>query len=199
MLALLEYYNNITSLKTGHLVSLAVEHDLLAIFHALIDVNLEDLSLSHRFFAITRLANVLIGLEALALTLAVAALRVYLLVHASAELVDDHLGAGALACCALVNGAFLAAAALALVADHAFLQRQFLGHAVVEVFERNAQLVDDVFAALLAVASACATTASAEEHLEYVEWVREGAAVGQAAFFERLLATFVVDLALLFV
>ncbi len=119
--ALLENDNNITGLQTWRLVALAVERDFLSILHTLVDVNLEDLALVHNLAALARLAHVL-GVDLLALAITVATRRVYLLVHAGAELIQNHLVATTAARTALLHGALLATLAAALVTDDVLLQ-----------------------------------------------------------------------------
>ena len=195
MFALVEHDDDVAGLEAGRLVALAGECDLLAVVHALVDVHLEYLALLDDLAARARATHVL-GVDALALAVALAATRVYLLIHAGAQLVEYDLCAAALACVALLHGARLAAASLALLAHHVLLQRQLARRPVVQVLERDAQLMYHVLALVVATPAATAATAAAEEHLEQVHG-RAEAALGQAALLERLLAALVVELALL--
>lgn len=194
MLLLLQNDNDITRLKTRGLIALSIERYLLSIFHALVDVHLENLSLLDYLSSRARLTHVL-GVDSLSLTVAISARRVNLLIHAGAELVENDLAAGAFAGRAALECALFAALALALVADDVLLEGELACCAIVHVLERHAELVDHVLALVLASA---ATTAGAttEEHLEDVHW-RTERALRHAALFERLLTSSVVDVTLL--
>ena len=197
MLLLLEDNNDVARFKTRRLVALTRERYLLAVLHALIDVHLQYLSLMHYFLAIARLAHVL-GVYLFALAVTFATRGVYLLIHASAELIQKHLAAGALACGALGDGACFAAAALAFLADDIFLQCQLSGGAVVQVLQAHRQLVYDVFALVFFFAASTATAAAAKEHVEYVHG-RGEAAFAAAALLQALLAYLIVQVTLFWV
>lgn len=86
----------------GFLIALAVEDDLLPVPHAFVDVHFQDLSVPYRLLAIALLAPVA-GIDALALTFALGAHRLYVLDHAWPKLVHGHLHARSLASAALFH------------------------------------------------------------------------------------------------
>ena len=123
-------------------------------------MNLEYLSLMNYFLSIACFAHVL-GIQSFTLSIAVAACSMYLLIHASAELIQQHLTAGAFACGAFGDGACFAASTLTFLADDIFLQCQLSGGAVVQVLQAHRQLMYDVFALVFFFAASTTATTSA--------------------------------------
>ena len=77
-------------MNASYLVALAGESDLLAVVHALVDGDLEDLALARHLLAGAAFAPQL-GVDALALALALPAHRLHLLHDAGAKLLEAHL------------------------------------------------------------------------------------------------------------
>mmetsp|Transcript_26906 Transcript_26906/g.83239 ORF Transcript_26906/g.83239 Transcript_26906/m.83239 type:complete len:370 (+) Transcript_26906:217-1326(+) len=172
------------------LVALARERDVIATLRAALDVDLEDLLLLDRLLAVARLAAVL-GPEARALAVAVAALHLHLLDEARAELAGDELDAAPLALVALgVDTRLVGAAAVARRAEAVARDGELGGAAHVEVLERHGQLVHDVLGLRLAAGPA----AAAEHRREDV-----GRVHAAGLLVDALLAVVVVALALLLI
>ena len=198
---LLDHNDDVAGLDAGALVRLAGKRDRLALLHALVDKDLEDLALVDDLLADARLAAVL-GVDDLALAVAVAALLLDLL-HHRPELAEDDLDALPVARVARLDGTLLAALALALAAQHVLLQRELGRLALVQVLERDLDPVHEVLALLRALRSPAAAgpATAAEEAAAAAEELREEVlrvhAAHAAAAREALLAGLVVHLALL--
>ena len=96
MRALVEHDDDVAGGDAGDLVALAGEDDLLAVDHALVDVDLEHLLVLHDLAALAVLAAV-VRVKDLALALALLAGRLDLLDHAGADLPKLHRDAVAVA------------------------------------------------------------------------------------------------------
>lgn len=188
----------ITRNDARSLVAFAGKRDPLAVPHALVDVDLEDLALGDDLLAHAVLAAVLV-VDDLALAAAVRAGLLDLLNH-GAHLAHDDTHALATAGTAGVDGALLATTALALGAGDVLLQRELGRLAAVEVLERDLELVHHVLAATGAGGTATASTSTAEQTA--AKQLREQvlgihAATHTALSVQTLLTKLIVHLSLL--
>ena len=199
---LLDHNDDVARLDPRRLVRLARERDCLALLHPLVDEDLEDLALIDDLLPNARLAAVL-GVDDLALAVAVAALLLDLL-HHWAKLAEDDLDPLSVAAVARLDGALLAALALALRAQDVLLQRELGRLALVKVLERDLDAVHEILALLRALgSSASARSSAAEEASAAAEELREqvlrvhAAATTATAAGETVLAVHIVHLSLL--
>lgn len=132
---LLYLEDNITSLNTRSLVTLASELDLGAALDAPVDVDVENLSVNGGLLAVALLAAILI-LDNLAFTIAVGADSLEALNH-GAHLAHHGLHTSTVTARALANGTILSSKAVALGADDGSLQRKLGNLATVDILERN--------------------------------------------------------------
>lgn len=195
---LLDLEDNIAWHDTGHLVTLAAELDLVAVAHTLVNVNVQHLALHNGLLAVTLLAAVLLP-DDLALTIAVGADSLEALDHGT-HLAHHGLHTAAIAACARLDGALLAATTLAARTDDGLLQGQLGDLAAVDIFQVNLVHVVNG-ASLLGASIAHATTEHAAEATTAAEELREQVlgvhTTGATTTFQTLLTILVVDLTLL--
>ena len=200
---LLDLENDVASEDARSLVTLATELDLGAALNATVDVDVQDLAVDNCLLAKALLAAVLV-LDNLALAVAVWAHRLEALDHGT-HLAHHRLHAVAVACCALPNGALLAATPIALGADDGALKRQLGDLAAVDVLEGDVVDVVDglglgraalgTHAAEHATKVAAEAAAAAEELREQV--LSRHAAAAASAALQSGLTILIVYLALL--
>jgi len=198
---LLNLEDDITGHHTGHLVTLAAELDLVAVAHALVDVNVQHLAFHDGLLAVALLAAVLVA-DNLALTVTIGADSLEALDHGT-HLAHHSLHTATTAACALLDGALLTAAAITAGTDDRFLERQFGHLAAVNVLQVDlVYMVDGTSLLGASVAhtttehAAEATAAAAEELREEVLGVH---ATSAAAALQALLTILVVDATLLLI
>ena len=202
---LLDLELHITGLDSRHLVALTPEIDLGAALNALVDVNVEHLTLNDGLLARALLALVLLA-DLLTLTVAVRADGLESLDHGT-HLAHHGLHTLALAALASLHSTLLTTAAITLGADDALLQGKLGNLAAVDVLERDLVNVVDgasLLGAGLATAEhaahateTSASTAAAEELRKQVLGSHASAAAHSTTLLETLLTILVVDLALL--
>jgi hypothetical protein len=86
-----------------YLISLSAEGNFLAVFHALVNLNFQNLPFPVDFSSIALLASQL-GIDSFTLTLAFATHGLDLLHHARTELLNSNLHAGSSACWTTLHG-----------------------------------------------------------------------------------------------
>lgn len=156
MFLFLDHNDHITRLHARRLITLAVEPHLMAGPGALVDMHIQHLPLLRRLFTVTRLASVF-GVHHLPRTLTFVT-RLLDLLHHRADLAEHDFVALAATGSTLGDGPFLAAVPFAAFANGRFGQGEFLGFAFVQVFERDADAVHEVFAPAGSLGSAATYT-----------------------------------------
>lgn len=91
-----ETNDNVTGFESGFLITLAVEHNLLTVYHTLINVNLKYLPVSHGLFAVTAFATIP-GMNSFTDTPAVRTRALQVLNHRRSQLLYDDVHTGTLA------------------------------------------------------------------------------------------------------
>lgn len=177
---LLNFENDVTRLAVRELVTLAAEFDPGTALDAPVDVDVQNLPLDDSLLAVALLAAVLIA-DDLSLALAVGANGLETLDHGT-HLAHHHLHTAAVAARALLDGALLTSATIALGADDGLLQRKLRNLAAVDILERHLVDVGDG-ASLLGpgLPHAAATTKHAAEAAAAAEKLCEEVLCGHTA------------------
>jgi hypothetical protein len=201
---LFDFENNVAWFYARELVALASELNLVARLDTAVDVDVQDLALDYRLLAVALLAAVLVA-DDLSFALAVWADGLEALDHGT-HLAHHVLHTATVAASTLLNGAVLAADAVAFGADDRFLEGEFGDFAAVDILERYlvdvrdcSCLLGSLFASSTHTAAehaAKGATAAAEELRKQVLGCH-AATSSHAALLESFLAILVVYLALL--
>lgn len=197
---LLNLKNDVTSLNTGCLVTLASKFDLGSTSDALIDVNVEYLSVDNRLLAGALLAAILI-FDDLALTIAVRTYSLEALDHGT-HLAHHGLHTVAITARAFLDRAVLASQAVALGTDDGSLQGQLGDLSPVDVLKRDlVSVLDGASFGGAAIVHAAehathAAEATAAEELSEQVFGSHAATAGSAAL-KTSFTILVVDLSLL--
>lgn len=138
---LLNLENDVSRLRSWHLVALPRKVDALPILHTLVDRHVQDFALRQRLLAHAGLATVAFA-DNLALAATVWARCLESLNH-WAHLPHHQFDANAVAPSALLHRALLATTTVACFADDAALQCQLRDFAAVDVLERHPMFVHD--------------------------------------------------------
>ena len=149
--------NDISGRYSGCLITLATESNRLATLHALIDVNLKHLLLGNDFLRIACLATVL-HVDNLTNTRTFVARLLHLLDHRT-HLTQGDAHTTTIASMACSYGTILATLAIALGADNVSCERKFRDLALVQIFERDGDTVNEI----LGLPWSLRPTSSAEE------------------------------------
>lgn len=136
--------NNVSRFDSRRLVALARKSNGLTALHALVDVHLEELALRNNLLADANLAAVLL-VDNLARTVALSARLLDLLEHRP-HLAQHHLHTTTLAAATLAHRALFTALSATLSADDVSSERELRELALVQILERRADTVVQVFA-----------------------------------------------------
>lgn len=134
--------DNITRDSTRLLVGFASKLDLLTTLHTLVDVNFKHLSFLGGLLAATGLTSVL-GVHHLTSTLTLGTGLLDLL-HHRAKLTEHDLDTSTLTAGTGLNSTLLATSAITGLADNRLGESELLDLALVEIFERNGNSVNEV-------------------------------------------------------
>ena len=196
---LLDLEHHVAGEDAGKLVTLATELDLVAVLHAAVNVDVQDLALHSRFLAIASLAAILVP-DHLSLALAVRADGLETLNHGT-HLAHHRLHTGTAAAGALAHCTLLSTTTVTSRADDRLLQSQLGNLASVDVLQADlVHMVDcpGLLGALVphATEHAAEGTAAAAEELREQVLCAHSSGRGTTTF-QTLLTILVVNLSLL--
>lgn len=151
--------DHVSRLRPWHLIALSAEGHGLAVLHALVDVNFQDLLLGHDLLALT-LRTPVLHVDDFASPRTLVTRRLHLLDHGT-HLAESNLDTTSMAGITRLDSTVLASLALALAANNVARKSELGGLALVEILEGDMDTMDEILGSAGSLLPA--STSAAEE------------------------------------